>query len=66
MVSQTIFLPYAFTKYTPIFSQSIQTMLSQSIPLYFHKAPIRIYNKIINKKGKFWRLCSKKITIDKN
>ena len=28
----------------------------QSIPLYFHKAPIRIYNKIINKKGKFWRL----------
>ena len=24
-------------------------MLSQSIPLYFHKAPIRIYNKIINK-----------------
>ena len=52
MVSQTIFLPYAFTKYTPMLSQSIQTILSQSIPLYFHKAPIRIYNKIINKNGK--------------
>ena len=37
-------------------------MLSQSIPLYFHKAPIRIYNKIINKKGKFWRLWLKKVT----
>lgn len=28
-------------------------MHSQSIPLYFHKAPIRIYNKIINKKEKW-------------
>ena len=41
-------------------------MVSQTLPMGSHRPTIRIYNKIINKNGEFWRLCSKKITIDKN
>ena len=52
MVSQTII--YGLTDYI--------NMVSQTITIWSHRPPIRIYNKIINKKGKFWRLWLKKVT----